>query len=134
MCANILGSCYGSTGPTSIDPRTGRPYGIDFPQVKYCKYTPLWVCISLCTVYVYVCVYLHRKLCTYCPSLQKHGLSSSALSIQYINNNMFLCVRIRMYDYIYSGYSPRYSASTHRDGAATYKRQESGLRSRWIHG
>jgi homoserine O-acetyltransferase len=30
---NVLGSCYGSTGPTSADPRTGKPYGPDFPLV-----------------------------------------------------------------------------------------------------
>jgi homoserine O-acetyltransferase len=30
---NILGSCYGSTGPTSTDPATGKPYGADFPLV-----------------------------------------------------------------------------------------------------
>jgi homoserine O-acetyltransferase len=33
MCANVLGSCYGSTGPASIDPSTGRPYGSRFPVV-----------------------------------------------------------------------------------------------------
>ncbi len=33
LCANVLGSCYGSTGPRSIDPRTGKPYGKDFPLV-----------------------------------------------------------------------------------------------------
>jgi homoserine O-acetyltransferase len=31
VCANVLGSCYGSTGPTSIDPATGEPYGATFP-------------------------------------------------------------------------------------------------------
>jgi homoserine O-acetyltransferase len=31
---NILGSCYGSTGPGSIDPLTGRPYGPNFPLVS----------------------------------------------------------------------------------------------------
>ncbi len=30
---NILGSRYGSTGPTSINPRTGKPFGCTFPQV-----------------------------------------------------------------------------------------------------
>lgn len=31
---NILGSCYGSTGPSSINPATGKPYGPDFPIVS----------------------------------------------------------------------------------------------------
>ncbi len=33
VCANVLGGCQGSTGPMSIDPATGRPYGITFPAV-----------------------------------------------------------------------------------------------------
>ena len=33
ICPNMLGSSYGSTGPGSIDPSTGRPYGIDFPRL-----------------------------------------------------------------------------------------------------
>jgi homoserine O-acetyltransferase len=33
ICSNILGSCYGSTGPSSSDPRTGRPYGMRFPVI-----------------------------------------------------------------------------------------------------
>jgi len=33
VCANILGSCYGSTGPLSIDPRTGQPYYHQFPLI-----------------------------------------------------------------------------------------------------
>ena len=32
-CANLLGSCYGSTGPTSTNPATGRPWQADFPDV-----------------------------------------------------------------------------------------------------
>ncbi|KAL4102598.1 hypothetical protein PRIC1_006342 [Phytophthora ramorum] len=33
VCSNVLGSCYGSTCPTSVDPLTGRAYGPDFPAV-----------------------------------------------------------------------------------------------------
>ena len=33
ICANILGSCYGSTGPLSINPATGEPYYHSFPLV-----------------------------------------------------------------------------------------------------
>ncbi|KAE9039884.1 hypothetical protein PR003_g7855 [Phytophthora rubi] len=33
VCSNVLGSCYGSTGPTSTNPLTGRAYGPDFPAV-----------------------------------------------------------------------------------------------------
>ncbi|MEJ7748622.1 MAG: homoserine O-acetyltransferase, partial [Candidatus Limnocylindrales bacterium] len=34
LCANLLGGRYGTTGPTSIDPGTGRPYGAAFPSVS----------------------------------------------------------------------------------------------------
>ena len=33
VCANILGSCYGSSGPLSIDPKSRQPYYSTFPQV-----------------------------------------------------------------------------------------------------
>lgn len=33
ICANLLGSCYGSTNPLSNDPKTGQPYYYDFPEV-----------------------------------------------------------------------------------------------------
>ncbi|MEZ5500450.1 MAG: homoserine O-acetyltransferase [Steroidobacteraceae bacterium] len=33
ICVNSLGSCFGSTGPASIDPRTGQRYGLNFPQL-----------------------------------------------------------------------------------------------------
>ncbi len=31
LCANIIGGCKGSTGPSSINPETGRPYALSFP-------------------------------------------------------------------------------------------------------
>jgi len=31
ICSNIIGSCYGSTGPNSTNPRTDKPYALDFP-------------------------------------------------------------------------------------------------------
>ena len=33
VCVNSLGSPYGSSSPASIDPRTGRPFGISFPEI-----------------------------------------------------------------------------------------------------
>jgi homoserine O-acetyltransferase len=33
VCSNVLGGCSGSTGPASIDPATGYPYGMRFPVV-----------------------------------------------------------------------------------------------------
>lgn len=32
VCSNVLGGCYGTTGPVSLDPATGKPYGISFPR------------------------------------------------------------------------------------------------------
>ncbi len=34
ICINMLGSCYGSTGPGAVDPETGEIYGPDFPLVS----------------------------------------------------------------------------------------------------
>lgn len=34
ICTNNLGSCFGSSGPTSINPQTGKPYRRDFPIVS----------------------------------------------------------------------------------------------------
>lgn len=34
ICMNSLGSCFGSTGPASIDQTTGKPYGLSFPVLS----------------------------------------------------------------------------------------------------
>jgi homoserine O-acetyltransferase len=33
VCTNLIGGCYGSTGPSSIDPRTSRRHAAGFPQI-----------------------------------------------------------------------------------------------------
>ncbi|WP_415378622.1 homoserine O-acetyltransferase MetX [Halosimplex sp. TS25] len=39
LCANVPGSCYGTTGPASENPETGEPYGTDFPAVTVADWT-----------------------------------------------------------------------------------------------
>ena len=34
ICSNVIGGCRGSTGPSSTNPKTGKPYGTDFPTVS----------------------------------------------------------------------------------------------------
>ncbi len=57
VCSNVIGGCYGSSGPASINPETGRPYGLKFPvvtindmvnaQVKLMDYLGIkkWLCV-----------------------------------------------------------------------------------------
>ena len=33
VCANCLGGCTGSTGPSSVNPETGAPYAMEFPVI-----------------------------------------------------------------------------------------------------
>ncbi len=33
ICSNVIGGCRGSTGPSSMNPKTGEPYGTDFPII-----------------------------------------------------------------------------------------------------
>ena len=33
VCSNVLGGCMGTTGPKDTDPKTGKPYGLNFPII-----------------------------------------------------------------------------------------------------
>jgi homoserine O-acetyltransferase/O-succinyltransferase len=33
ICSNVIGGCQGTTGPSDLNPETGRPYGLEFPLV-----------------------------------------------------------------------------------------------------
>lgn len=46
VCLNNIGSCHGSTGPTSINPETGKIYGADFPLITIKDWVKTQVMLS----------------------------------------------------------------------------------------
>lgn len=45
ICCNYLGGCYGSTGPASVNPETGKPYGSAFPHLSAVDIVESQVCL-----------------------------------------------------------------------------------------
>lgn len=62
VCGNLLGSCLGTTGPTSTNPATGRPYGMDFPPITISDQ-----------------VAVHRRLCAKLGVTRLHALIGPSL-------------------------------------------------------
>ena len=45
ICSNVIGGCQGSTGPGSIDPQTGQPYGMHFPVITISDMVRAQICL-----------------------------------------------------------------------------------------
>lgn len=46
VCANLLGGCQGTTGPSSRNPATGEPYGLDFPLLAVADFVTVHRALS----------------------------------------------------------------------------------------
>ncbi len=73
VCPNSLGSCKGSTGPHSINPDTGKPYRLDFPELSIED-------IAAATWPVLDALGIERLACAIGPSMG--GMSVQALAVQ----------------------------------------------------
>ena len=75
ICPNFIGGCKGTTGPSSIDPRTGKPYGLTFPMVTVRDM------VSVQHALVRDCLGLERLLCVTGGSLG--GMQALKWAIEY---------------------------------------------------
>jgi len=90
VCPNLLGGCRGTTGPSSLDPATGRPYGLRFPH---------FTVTDLVTV--------HRRLLAHLGIERLHGAIGGSLGgmqvLQWaldhpdeIDNGILVCASARL--------------------------------------
>jgi homoserine O-acetyltransferase len=90
ICPNLLGGCRGTTGPSSTDPATGRPYGLRFPH---------FTVTDLVTV--------HRRLLVHLGVTRLHGAIGGSLGgmqvLQWaidfpdeIDNGVLVCATARL--------------------------------------
>ena len=45
ICSNVIGGCKGSTGPSSVNPATGKPYALDFPMITIADMVKAQCCL-----------------------------------------------------------------------------------------
>ncbi len=81
LCINSLGSCKGSTGPASLNPRTGTPYQLEFPALSIED-------IADAAAYTVRALGFERLACVIGPSMG--GMSALALLARHpsLTNNM----------------------------------------------
>jgi len=90
ICPNLLGGCQGTTGPSSIDPSTGKPYGLRFPHFT-----------------VGDLVAVHRRLLSHLGIVKLHGAIGGSLggmqvlqwALDYpteIENGILVCASARL--------------------------------------
>ncbi len=83
ICVNSLGSCRGSTGPASIDPATGEPYRLGFPELSLED-------VALSAHEVVRALGIERLRCVIGPSMGGMSGLAYALNIEHGTDHLLL--------------------------------------------